>query len=79
MSYAPFHWTINGVAACRAQETIGLPTVCAHMTRESVEKDVARVLEKHPGAVIDIFQGICPAGYERLVIENPDEWEVDAE
>lgn len=59
-----YHFTVNGVPACAAIETMDLPlgscTSCAHDSEESAQADIDKVLAVHPEALCEIVSGHCP-------------------
>ena len=64
-----YHWKINGVEACRAQETLykadgspyDPPSVCAYPSLEELKLVVDRVRAQYPDAEIEIVDGPCGA------------------
>jgi len=56
-----WYFTVNGVPACRAVETLGLRTQCAHTSEEEARLDVSLVRAKFPDVVFEVIEGRCPA------------------
>ena len=54
------HIRVNDLPACVAPETLGLPTSCAHQTRETAERDVELIRQHHPEATVEIRPEPCP-------------------
>lgn len=69
-----FYFTVNGVPACSAKETldprISPPSTCSHTTEEGAEEMANGVRKWYPDADIRVVEGDCP---------RPDEYDKYAE
>lgn len=60
-----YYWTVNGVPACQAQETLdhrlNPATYCATHTVDEASGMIERVRALYPDADFDVLDGPCPA------------------
>jgi len=77
-----WYFTVNGVPACAAKETldqrISPPSTCAHTTEEDARKTVESVRKWYPNAKFEVIEGHCPQPdaydkYAEQVVESVKE------
>lgn len=65
MNQTNYHFSVNGVAACQADETcdprLDPCTTCSHATLASAEADAQRVRDLYPDADVRVHEGRCSA------------------